>query len=97
MQVCQTTSYRSDRRSVASDLGLHCLPVTRLGVSSLQWISRGTAFPTISHMRPVKTHILVKAKADLSLRCPSVNALDHWPPTEGPAKTDQIAWIRRLM
>ena len=24
--------------SVASDLGLHCLPVTRLGVSSLRWI-----------------------------------------------------------
>ena len=25
-------------RSVASDLGLHCLPVTLLGVSSLQWV-----------------------------------------------------------
>ena len=24
--------------SVASDLGLHCSPVTRLGVSSLQWV-----------------------------------------------------------
>ena len=24
-------------RSSASDLGLHCLPVTHLGVSSLQW------------------------------------------------------------
>ena len=24
-------------RSVASDLGLNCLPFTRLGVSSLQW------------------------------------------------------------
>ena len=24
--------------SVASDPGLHCLPVTRLGVSSLQWV-----------------------------------------------------------
>ena len=23
--------------SAASDLGLHCLPVTRLGVSSIQW------------------------------------------------------------
>ena len=23
--------------SVASDLGLHCLPATHLGVSSLQW------------------------------------------------------------
>ena len=25
------------QRSAASDQGLHCLPVTRLGVSSLQW------------------------------------------------------------
>ena len=25
-------------RSVAPDLGLHCLPVTHLGVSSLQWV-----------------------------------------------------------
>ena len=24
--------------SVVSDLGLHCLPVTRLGVVSLQWV-----------------------------------------------------------
>ena len=27
-------------RSAASDLGLHSLPVTRLGVSSLQWVNR---------------------------------------------------------
>ena len=27
--------------SVASDLGLHCLPVTLLGVSRLQWINKG--------------------------------------------------------
>ena len=26
--------------SGASDLGLHCLPVTHLGVSSLQWVKR---------------------------------------------------------
>ena len=25
-------------RSVASDLGLHCLPTTFLGVSRLQWV-----------------------------------------------------------
>ena len=25
-------------RSVASDLGLHCLPVTHLGVSRQQWV-----------------------------------------------------------
>ena len=28
--------------SVASDLGLHCLPVTLLGVSRLQWASPDT-------------------------------------------------------
>ena len=28
-----------DQCSVASDLGLHCLPVTRLWVSSLQWVN----------------------------------------------------------
>ena len=27
-------------RSAASDLGLHCLPVTLLGVSRLQWVNR---------------------------------------------------------
>ena len=27
-------------RSAGSDLGLHCLPVTRLGVSSLQLVKR---------------------------------------------------------
>ena len=26
-------------RSAASDLGLHCLPITLLGVSRLQWIN----------------------------------------------------------
>ena len=26
------------RHSAASDLGLHCLPVTHLGDSSLQWV-----------------------------------------------------------
>ena len=26
-------------RSAASDLGLHCLPLTRLGVFSLQWVN----------------------------------------------------------
>ena len=25
--------------SATSDLGLHCLPVTHLGVSSLQWVN----------------------------------------------------------
>ena len=26
--------------SVASDLGLHCLPITLLGVSRLQWVKQ---------------------------------------------------------
>ena len=26
--------------SVASDLGLHCLPITLLGVSRLQWVKK---------------------------------------------------------
>ena len=30
---------RADQdHSTASDLGLHCLPVTCLGISSLQWL-----------------------------------------------------------
>ena len=29
--------------SAASDLGLHCLPVTLLGVSRLQWVNADTA------------------------------------------------------
>ena len=29
------------RHSAASDLGLHCLPVTYLGVSSLHWVRIG--------------------------------------------------------
>ena len=28
-----------DLHSAASDLGLHCLPVTLLGVSRLQWVN----------------------------------------------------------
>ena len=27
------------QHSVASDLGLHCLPITHLGVSRLQWVN----------------------------------------------------------
>ena len=26
--------------AAASDLGLHCLPITRLGVSILQWVKK---------------------------------------------------------
>ena len=29
-------------RSVASDLGLHCLPITLLGVSRIQWVERAS-------------------------------------------------------
>ena len=36
-----TNSGYPDQRphSVASDLGLHCLPVTLLGISRLQWVN----------------------------------------------------------
>ena len=36
-------------RSAASDLGLHCLPVTRLGVSSLQWVNDVIRIPDRIH------------------------------------------------
>ena len=34
-------------RSAASDLGLHCLPVTLLRVSRLQWVKCNLTFPTL--------------------------------------------------
>ena len=40
-------------RSAASDLGLHCLPVTRLGVSSLQWVtSRKHTYMILTPLNP---------------------------------------------
>ena len=30
------------RHSAASDLGLHCLPITLFGVSRLQWVNKTT-------------------------------------------------------
>ena len=33
--------------SAASDLGLHCLPITLLGVSRLQWVNTGIIFGQI--------------------------------------------------
>ena len=44
--------------SAASDLGLHCLPVICLGVSSLQWVNYGEMFVTFeaqnqpTHLNP---------------------------------------------
>ena len=37
--------------SVASDLGLHCLPVTHLGGSSLQWVNIMWSVPLLSLSR----------------------------------------------
>ena len=34
--------------SVASDPGLHCLPVTRIGVSTLQWVNSLATMLSIS-------------------------------------------------
>ena len=31
-------------RSAASDLGLHCLPITLLGVSRIQWVKKQLLF-----------------------------------------------------
>ena len=33
-------------RSAASDLGLHCLPLTHLGISRLQWVKYFSYFST---------------------------------------------------
>ena len=47
--------------SVASDLGLHCLPNTHLGVSRLQWV-KDTVKDTVSYVRAgvscFETHLL---------------------------------------
>ena len=37
--------------SVASDLALHCLPVTLLGVSRLQWVNVPLALTCVSGQR----------------------------------------------
>ena len=36
--------------SAASDLGLHCLASTLLGVSKLQWAKEGVSVPLIFHI-----------------------------------------------
>ena len=36
------------RHSVASDLGLHCLPITLLGVSRLQWVNKSSVYIEIT-------------------------------------------------
>ena len=36
--------------SVASDLGLHCLPNTLLGVSRLQWVNKESLVSVSMHM-----------------------------------------------
>ena len=38
--------------SVASDLGLHCLPITRLGVSRLQWVKDSMAIKGQNKRKP---------------------------------------------
>ena len=34
-------------RSAVSDLGLHCLPITLLQVSRLEWVNRLLLFPNV--------------------------------------------------
>ena len=48
-------------RSVASELGLQCLPVTRLGVFSLQWVKRSRMIGKkglVLFLFPHRTYIL---------------------------------------
>ena len=48
-------------RSVASDLGLHCLPVTRLGVSSLKWGYNSETVRTETIIETGNAHVLPEA------------------------------------
>ena len=46
--------------SVASDLGLHCLPVTHLGVSSLQWVNKtGAKLFITCYRKPLKRSVFM--------------------------------------
>ena len=50
-------------RSAASDLGLHCLPITFLGVSRLQWVEQSPVFQfSRSHKRKIIVNLPVVSK-----------------------------------
>ena len=53
--------------SAASDLGLHCLPITLLGVSKLQWVKnnhQSSLFVCVEVLRPSQPN-RVMSSADL--------------------------------
>ena len=59
-------------QNAASDLGLHCLPLTLLRVTRLQWVNPCPAEPGYTlHLQTVKIQIswLLKKPIDLDLHC----------------------------
>ena len=52
-------------QSVVSDLGLHCLPITLLGVSRLKWVKPG-------HTNRGLENRMIKAVCRLQIRCLSI-------------------------
>ena len=70
-------------RSVASDLGLHCLPVTLLGVSRLQWAN------VTENISSWEDCVGVRLKwASIVRECMSINVRKNTFRRERPAKTD---------
>ena len=60
-------------RSAASDLGLHCLPITRLGVSRLQWVNLISARLVCAEpQRRPKSVCICQEKNDLFLNLRSI-------------------------
>ena len=53
-------------RSAASDLGLHCLLVTRLGISSLQWVKVLSPF---TKLKIVATRFLAQISYSVCQLC----------------------------
>ena len=43
--ITNSGDHNETPRPAASDLGLHCLPVTRLGVFSLKWVYQHRIYP----------------------------------------------------
>ena len=49
-------------RSAASDLGLHCFPITRFGVSSLQWVKSFYGVGIDTYFKYSDTVLILKFK-----------------------------------
>ena len=59
-------------------------------------MSRGTTFPTIVYAPSEDSDQPAHPHSPTSLRSPPEEHCEPWLPTEGPVKTDQTAWMRRL-